>query len=159
MRCPQIDIDTAQVTRQLFPPRMEKLSTSMDFYAANFTAALTGGVGDEVEICSFQVLDGMVGYVQQMNIYVLQPTPAARVAFALRVGNSPVSGFSEIQNPPCAAAMTYVPRNNLQIRAGLGQRISLIGRNLGGGALTIGGEIAGWIHPETAEALAWGLSL
>lgn len=157
--CPEVAIADAPTVRILLPPRMERLSSSQDFAAVNFTAALGAAVGDAVEICSYQLTDGLVGFLQQMSIYVLAPTPAAQVSFELRIGGGPVPGYSDIRNPPTNAAMLYLPRNDLQLRVGISQRVSLVARNLGGGALTVGGELSGWEHPETAEAAAWGLRL
>lgn len=159
MLCPEVDIANAPTVRLLFPPRMEKLSVSQDFYAVSFTAALPAGVGSAVDICEFQLADGMIGFLQFMSMYILAPAAADQVAWELRIGNGPVSGFSDRRNPPMAAAALYLPLEDLQIRVGISQRVSLRARNIGGTAVTVGGEIGGWYHPETAEAVAWGLRL
>lgn len=157
--CPEVVIADAPTVRLLFPPRMEKLSSSQDWSAVNFSAALGAAIGAQVEICAYTLTDGLIGFVQQMSTYILAPTPAVSVAFELRISGAPVPGFSNIQNPPMNAAATYIPRNNLQVRVGIGQRVSLVARNLAGGPVTVGGELSGWEHPETAEATAWGLRL
>jgi len=144
--------------RLIYPPRIEKLLSSQDFTAQDFTMILGAGIGTTVSSAalSFRLPQSMVGWLQQFSIYVLASLPTTNITFQLRINEGPVAGFSK-QPPPGAANIIVIDYNDLRVRVPNGAKVDvLVTNNSAAGPWTVGGVIAGWYHPIADELRIFG---
>lgn len=156
------DIPTSTISRIIYPPRIEKLQASVDFSARNYNMALAAGIGNTVAspVLSFTVPTGQVGWLQQFSLYTLTQTAATTVQWTVRINGGPVPGFDAIQNPPGIANFVYITADDMRVRVPGGATVDVLITNVGvGGPWVVGGDLAGWYHPESAEQRAWGLDV
>lgn len=156
------DIQTSGVTRIIYPPRVEKLAASIDFQVRDYTMVLPAVAGATLAsvALSFTVPTGQVGWLQQFAMYSLTPTALTRVQWTVRINGGPVPGFDAMQTPPGIANLIYVGSDDMRIRVPGGATIDVLITNLtAGGPWTVGGDLAGWYHPEGAESRAWNLDV
>lgn len=149
--------NNAPFTRMQFPPWIEPLPSSLNFYAGAFTTAIPGVVGIEVPIVDFTIPSAQVGYLQNVTQYILTPLDTMRLQWTVKVNGGPVAGFDKLLNPPLQARALYIPLGNLRVRLIQGARVQLVITNLSGVACTAGGEIGGWYHDQLVEQRAWGV--
>lgn len=150
---------TAPLVRQIFPPWVYKLPTSSDFNAQDFATILAAGAGAQVTAAgwTFRLPATNVGYVQIFGIYVLNQTAATSIAWSLRINESPVPGWSNIQNPPGTANIFVQNYSELQVRVPNGAKVDVLAINQNaGGPWTIGAKINGWYHPLIEERRLYG---
>jgi len=150
---------TSGISRIVFPPRIEKLAASVDFAVRDYIMVLPAVIGGIVQsvALSFTVPTGQVGWLQQFSLYTLTQTAATRAQWTVRINGGPVPGFDAAQNPPGIANFVYITSDDMRVRVPGGATIDIVVTNLSGAALTVGGDLAGWYHPESAEQRAWGL--
>jgi hypothetical protein len=149
---------SAPFARLIFPPRIEKLPTSADFYAADFLVAIPAVVNSVTvsALLSFTLPETMVGFLQQFSIYVLNSLATTRLQWTVRINQGPVSGFDRILNPPGAANLVMIFTNDMRIRVTNHATVDVAITNLDGAAVTAGGSIAGWYHPLADEIRMFG---
>lgn len=149
------------VTRIIIPPWMEKLAGSLDFYAADFNMVLPPGVGSTVVSPNLatRLVNGQVGWLQIMTQYVLNPVAAFQAEWQLLINRQPVEGFSTLRNAPMLANVFYLGYEEMQIRIPSGAEVTVRIVNRSAVGSIVGGEIAGWYHPESTERQAWGLGV
>jgi len=146
----------APFSRLQFPPWIEPLPSSLNFYQGDFTVAVPAGIGAVVPVVSFTVPSNQVGYCQNLTQYILTPLDTMRLMWTLTINGGPVAGFDSLLNPPLQARALYIPLGNLRVRLTPGTRLALTITNLSGVACTAGGEIGGWYHDQLVEQQAWG---
>lgn len=154
--------DTAQssTVRMIFPPRIEKLAASIDFQAANYSLVIAAGAGKTVVVPGFQLSTGQIGWLQTFSLYTLAPTADTQLIFTVRVNGSPVAGYDNYRNPPGIANLVYLGVEDMRIRVPGGATVDLLITNTNAfGPWTVGGDLSGWYHPESAEVRAWNLDV
>lgn len=145
--------------KAIFPPWREKLSTSRDFNVEDFAMTLAAGVGSTVVSAGsrFQLPQSMVGWLQTFSLYVLSQTPLTSATWTVRIDGAPISGLSNVQNPPGTANLVLVTRDTLQIRIPNNATVDvLITNNNVNGPWTVGARLIGWYHPKADELREWG---
>lgn len=145
--------------RLVFPPRIEKLLSSQDFNVADYAMVVAAGAGSTVtsQALRFQLPASMVGWIQNFSLYVLTPTALTSVQWALRINESPVSGFDNYQNSPGVANLYREDYNDLRIRLPMGGVADILITNLNAnGPFTVGGKISGWYHSQADELRVFG---
>lgn len=151
--------DQAPYTRLVYPPRIEKLPSSQDFNAQDFTMVLGAGAGTTITSAalSFTVPASQVGWLQNFSYYILTPTANTAISFAVRINQAPVSGFDNRRNPPGVANFIVGEYNDLRIRLPMACTVDIIATNLNAsGPWTVGGVLGGWYHPQIEEARIFG---
>jgi len=99
----------------------------------------------------------MVGFIQGFSIYLLTPTALTSVQWTLRVNNSPVSGWENLQNSPGVANLYREDFSDLRVRIPASGVVDVLITNLNAnGPWTVGGRIQGWYHPPEAESNRYG---
>ena len=146
----------APFSRIQFPPRIEKLPSSVDFRQQNFALALPAGVGSTVAGPSFTLPRDQVGWLQNNAIYVLTPTAATAFSMAILINGGPIPGFDNIQIPPGIANFVLLGDDDMRVRIPNNATVSTLFTNNSAAAWTVGGLIQGWYHPVSAEERAWG---
>lgn len=156
-RQPDAVASVARPTRMILPPWTTKLPGSQDFNANLYTSTLAAVVGATVVPVSFQLPPASVGYLQQLIIFCQGPTNATNVTFTLRINQSPVSGFNNLNLFPGVSNLTAQDLNDLQVRLPNGCLVDvLVTNNAATGPWTLGAKIAGWYHTEIEEQDIWG---
>ena len=153
--------DQSPLQRVVFPPRVEKLLSSQDFNAQDWNVTLAAGAGAQAVSTNliFTLPRGMVGWLQNLSIYVLSMTNGTLVTFQLRINQSPVSGFDNLQNSPGVANLFRVDNNDMRIRIPDGAIVDVLFiNNNANGPWTVGARIAGWYHPWSDEESTYGHS-
>lgn len=151
--------DRSPFARMIFPPRIEKLLSSVDFQAVDFAVALAAGVGSQATSPKllFQLPQTMIGWLQEFSLYVLSQTALTSVQYTLRINQQPVPGFDNLQNPPGVANLVLIDKNDLRISIPNNATIDVLFTNLNAnGPWTVGGRFAGWFHPWDAEEQIFG---
>jgi hypothetical protein len=157
-----VDLSDAPISRLLFPPRIEKLLGSRDFYVQSMVpgVVIPAVVGAVVVLPGFQVPLSQVGWLQQISIYVLTPTAATQLLYTVRINQGPVAGFEALAMPPGVANAVFIPRNRVRVNIPNNALVDMIVTNVNGaGPWTVGHELAGWYHAESAELRAWNLDV
>ncbi len=152
----------AVLARMIFPPRIEKLAQSQDFSVTDYAMILPAGVGSTITSAAlrFQVPQGQIGWLQEWDLYALTPTAGLSAQWTIRINGAPVPGFDTKQNPPGTAFFYLIGDDEMRIRLPNNCVLDLLITNLNAnGPWTVGGDLAGWYHPESAEARAWNLNL
>lgn len=145
--------------KSIFPPWREKLTTSKDFNAEDFNMTLPAGVGATVVSANLriQLPQSMVGWLQVFSLYVQGQTPLTQAQWAVRIDNGPVSGFSNVLNPPGTANIVLITSTDLQERVPNNGTVDIIVTNLNAsGPWVVGGRLRGWYHPKADELREWG---
>ena len=146
----------APYTKLVYPPWIEKLAKSVDYRATDFSVALGANATIAPLTWQFRLPNGQVGFHQQLTFYILQPGVATSVRFTLRINNGPVPGYEAILSPPGIANFTLRTFNDMRISVPSGALVSVTAINLTANPETVGIDIAGWYHPQSAEERAWG---
>lgn len=144
--------------RLLFPPRIEKLPSSIDFRAQDFAVAIPA-VANSVTVSansSFRLPLDHVGWLQGFTLYLLSPLATTRLQWQVRINQGPVPGFDNIQNPPGVANFELIITNDMRVRIPNGATVDVAITNLDGAAVTAGSVIQGWYHPNTDELRYFG---
>ena len=144
--------------RLIYPPRIEKLPTSADFYTADYQVAVGAGVNTTATSAAmrFQLPETMVGFLQQFSVYVLSSLATTRLKWSVRINQGPVTGFDGILNPPGVANLVILFFNDMRIRIPNHGTVDIVITNLDGAAITAGGSLAGWYHPQADEIRMYG---
>lgn len=156
------NIAESAITRLIFPPRLEKLAASVDFHAQDFNMTLAAVAGATVSsvALSFTLPTGQVGWLQEFSLWLLTPTALTSASWQVRINDAPVPGFDNVQNPPGIANLIYITTDDMRVRLPNAARIDIVITNVNGnGPWTVGGDLAGWYHPEIAERRAWNLDV
>lgn len=156
------DAREANLSRLIFPPRLEKLASSKDFNVTDYAMTLAAGAGSFITSAAlrFTLPASQVGWLQECSLYFLTPTAATTVRFTVRINEGPVPGFDNLQIPPGIANFVLMPIDSMRIRVPDGATVDMLITNLGaGGPWTVGGSLSGWYHPDIAEQRAWNLDL
>lgn len=148
----------APFARLLFPPRIEKLPSSIDFRAQDFAGAVPAGVNNTLVSANSQFRLPMdhVGWLQGFTLYLLSPLATTRLQWTVRINQGPVPGFDNIQNPPGVANFELIITNDMRVRVPNGALVDVLITNLDGAAVTAGSVIQGWYHPRTDELRYFG---
>lgn len=149
----------APMQRIVYPPRIEKLLTSQDFNVSEWAMTLPAGAGSTVvsTIAVFEAPASMVGWLQNFSLYLLTPTAATTVSFAIRINQGPVPGFDNYQNSPGVANLYREDYNDIRVRIPMGGVVDVLVTNLGaGGPWTVGCRLAGWYHSSADELRVYG---
>lgn len=151
-------ISKAAWTRSLLPPWQQKLGpVSKDFSVQDFRLVLPAGVGAFVDSPSFQLPGSNVGWLQQLQLYVLGSTALTDVLWQLRFNEAPVSGFADKRNFPGVANLVAIDLNALAVRVPQGALIDVrVINQSAAGPWTVGAGFAGWHHDLQAELDRWG---
>jgi hypothetical protein len=155
-RDPNGPAETSPLVRNVYPPWVYKLPSSVDFNRNVFNAALAGVAGTVVEILTLTLPATYVGWMQIMGIYILSPTGSQDITFTLRINGAPVEGWDNIQFPPGVANFVVQNFSDLQVRVPDGGKISLFATNNSANAWTVGGKVAGWYHSLNEEQRIYG---
>jgi hypothetical protein len=151
--------DKAPLTRIIYPVSVEKLPTSQDFNRQDFAMVLAAGTGSLITSAnlSFQLPQGVVGWLQQFSIYILTPTANTSVQWTLRINQGPVSGWDNLQNSPGVANLYREDYSDLRVPIPNGGLVDVLITNLNvNGPWTVGGKISGWYHSYAAEQAVSG---
>ena len=146
----------APFARIVFPPRIEKLPTSADFNVKDYSVAVAAGVGSTAVGPSFTLPETMVGWLQQVFIYILSPLATTSLTFAVRINGGPVPGFDALENPPGAANFLLLTTNDVRVRLPSRCTVDVLITNVDGAAITAGALLAGWYHPLADELRMYG---
>lgn len=144
------------LVRNVYPPWVYKLPTSVDFNRNIFNTALAAVAGTTVEILSLTLPETYVGWIQIFGIYILSPTGNQDITFTLRINGAPVQGWDNVQFPPGVANFVVQNFSDLQVRVPDGGRMSITATNNNANAWTVGGKVAGWFHSVTEEQRIYG---
>ncbi len=148
--------ETSPLVRNVYPPWVYKLPSSVDFNRNLFNVALAGVAGTAVEILTVTLPATYVGWLQIMGIYILSPSTTQDITFTLRINGAPVEGWDNIQFPPGVANFVVQNFSDLQVRVPDGGKISLFATNNNANAWTVGGKVAGWYHSLNEEQRIYG---
>ena len=151
--------ESSPFARMIFPPRIEKLQSSQDFQAVDFAVALPAGAGSQATSANliFQIPQTSVGWLQEFSLYTLSQTALTSVQFTLRVNQSAVPGFGNLQNPPGVANLVLIDKNDLRIRVPNNGTVDVLFTNLNAnGPWTVGARFAGWFHSWDEEEAVFG---
>lgn len=148
----------APFARIVFPPRIEKIPTSADFNVADYAMAVPAGVGGTVTSATlaFTLPATMVGWLQQVFLYVLSPLATTSLSWSVRINGGPVPGFTALRNPPGAANFLLITTNDVRVRLPQSCVVDVQITNVDGAAITAGGLLAGWYHPLSDELRVYG---
>lgn len=148
---------TAQFSKQIFPPWVYKLPMSVDYNKNVFSSILPLGAGSTIVPVSFQIPPTFVGYQQIFGIYILTPTALTDITFSLRINGGPVEGWDNIAFPPGVANFVVQNFSGLQVNLPDGANVDvLVTNNNAQGPWTVGAKISGWYHPYTEEQRIYG---
>lgn len=148
--------ETAPLVRNVYPPWVFKLPSSVDFNRNVFSGALVAVAGTQLEVLSLTLPPTYIGWIQIFGLYILSPTASQDVSFSLRINGAPVEGWDSIQFPPGVANFVVQNFSDLQVRVPNGGRISIVATNNNANAWTVGGKVAGWYHSEIEEQRIYG---
>lgn len=146
----------APFSRIQFPPRLEKITGSVDFRQQGYTFVLPAGIGSTVAGPTFQVPQGQVGWLQNNAIYVLTPVAVTSFRLTLFINDGPVPGFDDIQIPPGLANFILLGDDDMRVPIPNHGKVTSLFTNISGNAETVGALIQGWYHPLASEERVWG---
>lgn len=153
------DASNSAFVRAVPPPWTTKIGpASRDFNVTDFAVALAAVAGQQASSTTlrFQLPTDQVGWLQEATLYIQAPTALARVQYAIRINEGPVSGLV-YENLPGVANFEAIDKNDLNVRIPSGGTVDMLFTNLNGlGAFTVGGRLAGWYHPKASELAYWG---
>lgn len=150
--------DSPQV-RLRFPPWLEKIGpVSRDFNVNDFDLALLAAVGATASsvALSFTLPTGQVGWLQEATLYARNTTNTTRIRYMIRINEAPVAGMDNFQILPGVTNLEAIDKNGLAIRIPDGAKVDILITNLAAQVEAVGGRLAGWYHPKSAEIEAWG---
>lgn len=143
--------------RVIFPWWTEKIPSAVDFNTQNFALTLAAGAGSTVVFAGFRLPQTQIGVVQIFGIYAQGPTNLTNVTWTLRINQSPVPGWDNIQLPPGAANFVVQNFSDLRVKIPNGALVDvLITNNNASGPWTVGAKVAGWYNPSSDVARVTG---